>query len=505
MSIVGLEVEHVGDLKKALARRVGDWGFDYLALPLVHARLAWRRGAAQFARTDLLLSSQQWSAGVIGRLAPPLVAALTAGSAHGGGAGARAADAVNQELRWAAHVSLAAVCVPPLPRAATAAALAPLARTLLASLARAPHLLVLLAVPLAPPPPPLVALAAGSEAERSDAFGAWRQWNAVRQLCGEHASLGVVLELGADLPDDAEQLVALWCGEPVKALVLPTSAFVSNRHGFPVLSKAHQAVVARFVPHSVQFIVRFDTLASLQLVSDAAAGPRASSEGGSKRDEPLFDASAYHEYIRHLVQRVRQAANGGTTDKDAFEAPYRDVLQAPLQPLQDNLEVLVCLFAPSTTSVFCQQSFNNQFLWGFSVCDKTNVGVFNWTKQKKSQTYETFEKDPVKYRVYEQAMELALREHAEKPENGPIVLMVVGAGRGPLVRAALRAAKRAERRVRIFAVEKNPNAIVTLEAQKESLRDWQEVSCAETFVFIPCFILFILFFVFVACVCVSLI
>ncbi len=39
--------------------------------------------------------------------------------------------------------------------------------------------------------------------------------------------------------------------------------------------------------------------------------------------------------------------------------------------------------------------------------------------------------------------------------------MVVGAGRGPLVTASLAAAKRAERKIRVYAVEKNPNAIVT--------------------------------------------
>lgn len=41
------------------------------------------------------------------------------------------------------------------------------------------------------------------------------------------------------------------------------------------------------------------------------------------------------------------------------------------------------------------------------------------------------------------------------------VIMVVGAGRGPLVRASLTAAEESERKVRIYAVEKNPNAVVT--------------------------------------------
>ena len=50
------------------------------------------------------------------------------------------------------------------------------------------------------------------------------------------------------------------------------------------------------------------------------------------------------------------------------------------------------------------------------------------------------------------------------------LLMVVGAGRGPLVRASLRAADRCDppRRLRVFAVEKNPNAVVTLQSLVES-------------------------------------
>ena len=39
--------------------------------------------------------------------------------------------------------------------------------------------------------------------------------------------------------------------------------------------------------------------------------------------------------------------------------------------------------------------------------------------------------------------------------------MVVGAGRGPLVRAALKAAGSTERMVKVYAIEKNPGAVVT--------------------------------------------
>ena len=39
--------------------------------------------------------------------------------------------------------------------------------------------------------------------------------------------------------------------------------------------------------------------------------------------------------------------------------------------------------------------------------------------------------------------------------------MVVGAGRGPLVDAALKAAAVAKRSIRVYAVEKNPGAVNT--------------------------------------------
>lgn len=48
------------------------------------------------------------------------------------------------------------------------------------------------------------------------------------------------------------------------------------------------------------------------------------------------------------------------------------------------------------------------------------------------------------------------------------VVMVVGAGRGPIVAACLAAAQRAKRAVRMYAVEKNPNAIVTLSHRVET-------------------------------------
>jgi protein arginine N-methyltransferase 5 len=75
-------------------------------------------------------------------------------------------------------------------------------------------------------------------------------------------------------------------------------------------------------------------------------------------------------------------------------------------------------------------------------------------------TYETFEKDPVKYRLYEEAIYKAMTEKDVK------VVMVLGAGRGPLVRAAFRAADKAKIVIKMYVIEKNPNAIITLKNAK---------------------------------------
>eukprot|EP01132_Coremiostelium_polycephalum_P008395 gene8395-10311_t len=123
-----------------------------------------------------------------------------------------------------------------------------------------------------------------------------------------------------------------------------------------------------------------------------------------------IDSENYLIYLKYLHSNQSRL-----TDQDLFEQPYLDYLQSPLQPLMDNLE---------------------------------------------SQTYEIFEKDPVKYYQYQVAIGKALLD-LKQDETDPVI-MVVGAGRGPLVKSAILASLDVKKSVRIFAVEKNPNAIVTL-------------------------------------------
>lgn len=78
----------------------------------------------------------------------------------------------------------------------------------------------------------------------------------------------------------------------------------------------------------------------------------------------------------------------------------------------------------------------------------------------ETDTYEGFEKDPIKYQQYEEAVYRALMDRRQNPAV-PVEIFVCGAGRGPLVAGCFKAAKRAgDRYIKVTAVEKNPNAYV---------------------------------------------
>lgn len=141
----------------------------------------------------------------------------------------------------------------------------------------------------------------------------------------------------------------------------------------------------------------------------------------SKKPESL-SPTAHLDYLRVLQRRQPPK-----TLLQRFGAGYQDYLQSPLQPLTENLE---------------------------------------------SVTYEVFEKDPVKYDLYYQAIAQALSDWREqgKPGSGPdgrIVVAVVGAGRGPLVTKALLASESEGIPIDMWAVEKNPNAFVLLQRHNQ--------------------------------------
>lgn len=77
-------------------------------------------------------------------------------------------------------------------------------------------------------------------------------------------------------------------------------------------------------------------------------------------------------------------------------------------------------------------------------------------------------------------------EHTQSPQESKnsqedrVVITLVGAGRGPLILCSLQAAKKTRREVVVYAIEKNPNAIVTLRSLHKSLQWGDQVHIVET-------------------------
>lgn len=372
-------------------------GVDFAVLPLVHPRCerlpgSSRTRAADLAwpvtRSDTLLTSEQWSTMIVGRLSRWINLDSTSAVER------RSSEAaLKEELAWASHLSLSAVLVPQPKYPGVVGQNDPQVLHMnrskqpcpVTNYARQLNQLLI-----------STQLRATCWVEMDDYN--WHSWNRLRMLCEYNSSIQVCLRLNIELieksrqqEDGAFQLYTQdtwnrWFGEPVRCLLLSMKDFTSNLAGYPTLPPATRKLVVTFYERGAQFVL---------------TGKPVHANG----------VQPYQMYLHHLCA----TSASKLTQREEFEYPFYDYLQVPLQPLGDHLE---------------------------------------------SQTYETFEKDPVKYERYQQAIEMRLQEFGDrKPQY---LVLVVGAGRGPLIRAALRGADSAKQQIRVIGIEKNPNAIITL-------------------------------------------
>ena len=264
--------------------------------------------------------------------------------------------------------------------------------------------------------------------------GAWKGWHEFRLMCDSHPNVGVLLCVppNAVLQDCARRgrlgpALERWAAEPVVAAHLTSCVGPED--------SSTLAVCVNLIEQGVQLVLSPDRDVGRQLGgSDLAEAQRASLAQQQGVLAGLF------------------ASMPKQSSQEALEAEYRDYLQAPLQPLQDNLE---------------------------------------------SGTYETFERDRAKYDTYEAAVALALQDRAATAgaAGRKQVVMVVGAGRGPLVRASVQASQKTGVHIQVYALDKNPHAVVAIEHMildngwqglvtlvHEDMREWRAPEKADILV-----------------------
>ncbi|KAA1467478.1 PRMT5-domain-containing protein [Dentipellis sp. KUC8613] len=243
--------------------------------------------------------------------------------------------------------------------------------------------------------------APSTRASEAELNATWEMWDIIRSICDYNPRLTL---------------------KPIRHVFLPAATFIANGKGYPVLPKGSQTFI--------RDIMKVGGAPEFALVSSFSLGgsqhrPTVILSGAAEGLHSRGGEAAYLQYVQHLEKTsplAMQMKTAGTVEN--FAQGYLDYLQAPLQPLMDNLQ---------------------------------------------SITYQTFEQDPVKYERYETAILNALLEW---PECDRIVITVAGAGRGPLVARCLSALERSKRQASIYAIEKNPSAFVTLQERKAN--EWQD-------------------------------
>ncbi|KAK9455537.1 PRMT5 arginine-N-methyltransferase-domain-containing protein [Dipodascopsis uninucleata] len=201
-----------------------------------------------------------------------------------------------------------------------------------------------------------------NEEVQSTDLSIWEIWNSIRTLCDYPSRLSISLQVPVKLP--AQNILARWFAEPVSVLIISAKIFLRNSKGYPVLSKAHQYFLFKFLKQKPYTILQ-DVKESIELRS-------------SQSSEPEIEESAFLIYIRHLHKVLPPPSA-----MERFGQGYQDLLQNPLQPLADNLE---------------------------------------------SGTYEVFERDPVKYMKYEKAIERALADKHKKGQTVILAIAGAGRG-----------------------------------------------------------------------------
>jgi type II protein arginine methyltransferase len=409
------------------------------------------------------------------------------------------------DLAWSVHMNLPAVILPPLPHESLPAAAATAAATALSHYASAltgamaatlHHSNMQLWIPV-----PLVAASSShTSATDMDTFSVFHVFH---RLLDYHPAIHILLvfdEASAlsspttPSPDLVKQQLMnawrhahLWIGTcPIAAIQLPCRSFLTNKRGFPALPKAHQMILSalfRRVGRTLKVLVSTSTSLSMS----RTLSPHSSSLLGASLTPEQLGATGtlpYQQYLNHFRASRVEITSALDSDVAALESDYLDALQQPLQPLSDHLEF---------------------------------------------QTYENFEQDPVKYAQYQSAMYHAMvdfvnrkrqmdcavesivalppatrtvsprhssdmdttcseaedKDHALSSPSKvttatnsaiPYIVLVVGAGRGPLVTSCLRAYQQLQadpsvrdmiRRVQlsVFAVEKNPSAVLYLRSK----------------------------------------
>ncbi|XP_045821601.1 protein arginine N-methyltransferase 1.5-like isoform X2 [Trifolium pratense] len=325
--------------------------------------------------------------------------------------------AFKQELAWASYLSLQA-CILPTPKGNSWTNYARCANQFLQEQPK--EMQLWLRIPLVKPDGDSVEIY-----RTPDDY--WKIWNSFRLMCDHNSKLLVALDNWSTMP--SENSLNSWYGEPVVTFIIHTNSFFTRDGDNPKhLSEGLQKLIAYFLNHFTQIIISEVQLFS-ESISEVQHNYRnvdAISDEASRRRHLL----PHIHYLRSLYQQVGPLSSPLSL-QEHLQLAVRDVIQYTSQPFKEILE-----------SVFYQRQ----------------------------------ESDKKIYMMYKSAICQALLDRVpdEKASVITIVLVVVDAGHGALVKTSLQAAKETGRKLKVYAVEKNLNPLPYL-YKKCNEKDWKDI------------------------------
>jgi protein arginine N-methyltransferase 5 len=236
----------------------------------------------------------------------------------------------------------------------------------------------------------------------------WEMWADIVAMTGYSANVRVVVDLSEtetfySAEDRAKLISKRWGTEFLAGIVVSEKQYQDD---FEVLQT--------MLPFSNLFIIRTDR-------SYEEVKRRSEKNEKFMEKEVQLVHSMFLKHAEHQAKLDQQECVYNLELSRLCKQYYTNVLQTPLQPLHDNLE---------------------------------------------SQIYEIFEKDIPKYKLYQSAITTALKKLSNSSNaTEHLRILVIGAGRGPLITATLQAASTLGiiNNCQIYAIEKNPCALITLE------------------------------------------
>ncbi|OEH74034.1 hypothetical protein cyc_01099 [Cyclospora cayetanensis] len=206
----------------------------------------------------------------------------------------------------------------------------------------------------------------GDDDEEEHLLDPWEQWSFLQQTVGVSIHLGVALQLTEDLP--SELVLQRWLAEPLRCVLIPTSIFMQLQQQPDVtLLRQHLTFLLRCAELRVRLVLIDDREAEAET---ATSTPKSEAEAAA-----TAAGVGALQSKRAVVEHKDLLSNSGITNSSnneqsfqmlpplppslLFSRGHRNTLQIPMQPLADDL----------------------------NAC-----------------SYEVFERDATKYRLYSQAI-----------------------------------------------------------------------------------------------------